>query len=63
LLTRPGDPVDLTLAIRKILGDRYLAEKLIANARERASAFSLDKMTTETSNFYRQILEKHNSSD
>lgn len=56
LLTRPADPVDLTLAISKILGDRNFAGKLIANAQNRASAFSLDKMTTETSNFYQQIL-------
>jgi glycosyltransferase involved in cell wall biosynthesis len=52
LLVPPGDPPALARAIRRLLGDRELAERLAAEARKRVERFSQRHMVEETLRLY-----------
>ncbi|MFA6807431.1 MAG: glycosyltransferase family 4 protein [Eubacteriales bacterium] len=62
LLTPPGDIHELENAIYKISSDSELSQKLTSNAKKRVISFSLERMLSETQNFYYQILNPKLSS-
>jgi glycosyltransferase involved in cell wall biosynthesis len=51
----PHDLNDLKVALEQVLSDKGLQEKLAAQALERASHFSLEKMATETLQVYQEV--------
>lgn len=57
LLVNPHDLNDLKAALEQILADKALRETLSAQALERASHFSLEKMAAETLHVYREVAE------
>jgi len=61
LLVPPGDPIALATAIRAVLGDPALAQRLAAAAQARvAQCFSVEAMTKHVTNLYDHVLaSKH----
>ena len=58
LLVRPGDPVELAAAIRRLLDDRPLAIQLGQAARERQRAnFDIDVMVRRLESLYLELYD------
>ncbi len=47
LLTPPGDPVTLAAALRRVLSDTSVADRLVAAGHERAECFSMDALASQ----------------
>jgi phosphatidyl-myo-inositol alpha-mannosyltransferase len=58
LLVPPGDPVALAGAVRRLLGDPALAERLRDNGRRRAERFRWETVTSEIETAYRDALAR-----
>lgn len=58
LLTPPGDPVALAEAIRRLVEDPVLRQRLGANARARARAFSVEATVDATVGLYNAVLAR-----
>jgi phosphatidyl-myo-inositol alpha-mannosyltransferase len=56
LLVPPGDPEGLAAAIRRVIDDRDLADRLGNAGRDRALLFSWDRVTTQIEEVYAQAL-------
>jgi glycosyltransferase involved in cell wall biosynthesis len=54
LLSPPGDPVALSLALRKVADDAALRDELRQRGLERARSFSWDRTAKETLEVYRE---------
>lgn len=58
LLVDANDPPQLALAIRKLLDDPALGERLASNAKQVLPAFSLERTLLDTEALYDQLLEE-----
>jgi glycosyltransferase involved in cell wall biosynthesis len=58
ILVPPGEPAALAAAIRRVLDDAELRERLAARGRQRAQAFSAAAMAAGTHAVYRGVLER-----
>jgi len=56
LLVDPGDVEGLTQALRRLLTDADLRERLGQQARAKVQEFSVEKMVTRTAQVYREVL-------
>lgn len=56
-LVHPGDPRALADALGRVLEDRALASSLVASGRERAEAFSMDRLAERYVELYRSLVE------
>lgn len=63
LLVNPHDPQDLKVALEQVLSDERLRRRLSAQALERASHFSLEKMASETLQVYREVAGLRSNGD
>jgi len=63
LLVPPSDPEALAEAIREVLGNRSLMERLAAGGRERVEKFTLERTVRETEAFYLELIEKRGRSN
>ncbi len=61
LLVNPHDLNDIKAALEQVLSEKGLQEKLAAQALERASHFSLEKMAAETLKVYREVAGSRNN--
>ena len=57
LLVPPGDPGALAAALRRVLGDRALAERLVASAEGRAEEFSMERLASAYVEIYERAAQ------
>jgi glycosyltransferase involved in cell wall biosynthesis len=55
LLVPPGDPAALAAAIRKVLDDEDLVERLVTSGCARAETFSMDRLAATYLDFYVEL--------
>jgi len=56
ILVNPREPLEISIAISKLLSDQSLAQRLAESALERALSFTAEKMAQETTKFYFEII-------
>ena len=58
LLVPPGDPDELALAIHRVLADRDLADRMVAEGGRRADAFAMSKLAAAYVSIYERLIER-----
>jgi glycosyltransferase involved in cell wall biosynthesis len=56
LLVEPNDPVDLEAALRRILHDQKLADRLVLQGQTRAMGFSMIQLAQTYVEIYRRVI-------
>jgi glycosyltransferase involved in cell wall biosynthesis len=56
LLVEPNSPTDLEAALRRILQDQNLAERLVAQGQIRANGFSMIQLAETYVEIYRRVI-------
>jgi len=58
LVDVPGDPQQLSVALRRLIGEPQLRQRLAASARQKVEAYTWDRVADETMKIYRRALEQ-----